>query len=153
MDRMKLKSCPPREDIATALCRKSETGNRIILILENGSEFPVVLRGIEMPPRDFTLDRYLFKALATPPLDMEVHGFLDFETDSGWVEEEFLSRSLDLLNLPGPLHRRLFEAGYKTIGDLTGASKRNLLRIKNVGEIGIDRVEKSLAKFGFGFAC
>lgn len=61
-------------------------------------------------------------------------------------EAETLSLTVEELELPTRIANALRKGGFKTVGDLLGAPRQSIARVKNLGEKSVDVVAEALAK-------
>jgi DNA-directed RNA polymerase alpha subunit len=60
-----------------------------------------------------------------------------------------LESPLEALELPTHLVKRLRDTGYHTVGDLCAASEHELLHVRRVGRLRLNKIKGALAKVRF----
>lgn len=65
-------------------------------------------------------------------------------------EAETLRLTVEELDLPTRIANALRKGGYKTVGDLVGASKEAVSKVKNLGGKSVDLINEALQKKGVG---
>lgn len=63
-------------------------------------------------------------------------------------EAEVLRLTVEELDLPTRIANALRKGGFKTVGDLVGAPKQTIAKVKNLGEKSVDVINEALAKKG-----
>jgi len=73
------------------------------------------------------------------------------ETLEDRIENEVLKLTVEELDLPTRIANALRKGGYKTVKDLTEASRDEVAKVKNLGEKSVDSVGDALVKKGLSF--
>ena len=64
------------------------------------------------------------------------------------AEAEVLKLTVEELDLPTRIANALRKGGFKTVGDLVGAPKMTIAKVKNLGEKSVSIVDEALQKKG-----
>jgi len=124
---------------ATRVGRRTDF-DRILLDIEtNGSIQPIeaVKQAAQILARQFT-------QVFSPTLPVEVKEEISLSPE----EAEVLRLTVEELDLPTRIANALRKGGFKTVGDLTGAPRDVVAKVKNLGGKSVDLIDEALKKKG-----
>jgi len=123
---------------ATRVGRKTDYDKLILDIQTDGSIKPLeaVQHAAQILSRQFSQ-----VVSPTTPVIQE-------ETKMSPEEAEVLRLTVEELDLPTRIANALRKGGFKTVGDLVGAPKNVIAKVKNLGEKSVDVINEALAKKG-----
>lgn len=124
---------------ATRVGRRTDF-DRILLDIEtNGTIQPIeaVKQAAQILARQFT-------QVYSPTLPTEVKEEISLSPE----EAEVLRLTVEELDLPTRIANALRKGGFKTVGDLTGAPRDTVAKVKNLGGKSVDLIDEALKKKG-----
>ncbi len=124
---------------ATRVGRKTDY-DRLVMVLEtDGSVSPVeaVKQSAQILARQFT-------QVFEPVVESQAVEDLNISPE----EAEVLRLTVEELDLPTRIANALRKGGFKTVGDLVGAPKNTVAKVKNLGEKSVDVINEALQKKG-----
>lgn len=123
---------------ATRVGRQTDYDKLIMEIQTDGS-----IRPIEAVQQAAQILTRQFSQVVSPTAPVvEEHTSLSPE------EAEVLRLTVEELDLPTRIANALRKGGFKTVGDLVGAPKNVIAKVKNLGEKSVDVINEALAKKG-----
>ncbi|MDQ3008482.1 MAG: DNA-directed RNA polymerase subunit alpha [bacterium] len=124
---------------ATRVGRKTDYDKLILDIQTDGSISPkdAMQQSAQILTRQFS-------QLVSPTVPVEAPE----ETNLSPEEAEALRLTVEELDLPTRIANALRKGGFKTVGDLQGAPKQTIAKVKNLGEKSVDVINEALMKKG-----
>lgn len=83
-----------------------------------------------------------FKQIYNPLIEVEE----ETETSEDKYPNEVMKLTVEELDLPTRIANALRKGGFKTVGDLTSAKRREIVKVKNLGERSVKLVEAALSQ-------
>ncbi len=124
---------------ATRVGRRTDFDRVLLDIETNGSIQPIeaVTQAAQILARQFT-------QVYSPTLPAEVKEEVSLSPE----EAEVLRLTVEELDLPTRIANALRKGGFKTVGDLTGAPRDVVAKVKNLGGKSVDLIDEALKKKG-----
>lgn len=122
---------------STRVGRRTDFDKLILDVVTDGSLTPV-----EAVQRSAAILASQFAQIVEPVVIKEP----DHAPELSPEEQEVLRLTVEELDLPTRIANALRKGGFKTVGDLKGAPKSVVVKVKNLGEKSIEIVEKALAQ-------
>lgn len=124
---------------ATRVGRRTDFDRVLLEIETNGSIKPIeaVKQAAQILARQFT-------QVYSPTVQTEVVEEVNLSPE----EAEVLRLTVEELDLPTRIANALRKGGFKTVGDLTGAPRDVVAKVKNLGGKSVDLIDEALKKKG-----
>ncbi len=124
---------------ATRVGRKTDYDRLVMMIQTDGSISPLeaVKQAAQILARQFT-------QVFEPVIEAEATEDVNISPE----EAEVLRLTVEELDLPTRIANALRKGGFKTVGDLVGAPKTTVAKVKNLGEKSVDVINEALQKKG-----
>lgn len=123
---------------ATRVGRKTDYDKLILDIQTDGT-----IKPIEAVQQSAQILFRQFSQIVSPTVPV-----IEEETKLSPEEAEVLRLTVEELDLPTRIANALRKGGFKTVGDLVGAPKNVIAKVKNLGEKSVDVINEALQKKG-----
>jgi len=122
----------------TRVGRKTDYDKLILDVQTDGS-----IKPIEAVQQSAQILAHQFSQVVSPTV-----AIFEEEAKLSPEEAEVLRLTVEELDLPTRIANALRKGGFKTVGDLTGAPKNVIAKVKNLGEKSVDVINEALMKKG-----